>query len=454
MLLLLGRQQWKSGQPVLANERIGEAIALLEALPPGRDLAMAYSARSQLAMTDKRADEAVEFGQRALDLAIQFGDYGVQSHALNNMGAAIYCAPGERARERGLEKMEQSLAIAREHDLQAHAGRAYSNLVSGLVRSRSPLAERYLTNGLAYCELHDVQEQLIYLRSWTAYFELGSGRWDTAARIATEVLQHTDPSAIPERVTALLVLTTVRVRRGDPGAGPLLDEALKLALSTGELQRIAPVAALRAELAWYCGDLERVAAEAAVGLTAAATHWDEWLEGEVAFWAHRADSSKPVRADLAAPYRLMSQGDWESAAAAWHELKMPYESALALADGTEEAQREALAILEELGAGPLAAIVRHRLREQGVRGIPRGPRASTRNNPAGLTSREVEVLRLLVHGHTNPDLAEHLHLSVKTVDHHVSAILEKLDVHSRTEAVAAAFGLGIVKPVEDPIART
>jgi len=55
------------------------------------------------------------------------------------------------------------------------------------------------------------------------------------------------------------------------------------------------------------------------------------------------------------------------------------------------------------------------------------------------------VLRLLVSGYTNPQLAHKLHLSAKTIDHHVSSILEKLDVHTRTEAVAAAFGLGIVQ---------
>jgi DNA-binding NarL/FixJ family response regulator len=85
------------------------------------------------------------------------------------------------------------------------------------------------------------------------------------------------------------------------------------------------------------------------------------------------------------------------------------------------------------------------LRELGVRGIPRGPRASTRGNPAGLTRREIQVLTLLVRGDTNGALARRLHISAKTVDHHVSSILEKLDVCSRTEAVAAAFGLGILK---------
>jgi DNA-binding NarL/FixJ family response regulator len=85
------------------------------------------------------------------------------------------------------------------------------------------------------------------------------------------------------------------------------------------------------------------------------------------------------------------------------------------------------------------------LRTRGIRAIPRGRRISTRTNPAGLTRREVQVLAVLVHGHTNSELARRMHLAPKTVEHHVSSILEKLDVRSRTQAVAAAFGLGIVK---------
>jgi DNA-binding NarL/FixJ family response regulator len=149
--------------------------------------------------------------------------------------------------------------------------------------------------------------------------------------------------------------------------------------------------------------------------------------------------------DVAEPYALMIEGDWERAAADWQQRGAPYERALALADGPQEALLESLAVLEQLGAGPLAAIVRQRLRDLGVRGIPRGPRASTRENPAGLTAREVQVLALLVQGHTNTELARRLHISAKTIDHHVSSILEKLEVRSRTEAVAAAFGLGIIK---------
>jgi DNA-binding CsgD family transcriptional regulator len=193
--------------------------------------------------------------------------------------------------------------------------------------------------------------------------------------------------------------------------------------------------------------VRRVAEQVAIGLQAAVGGGqDLWIHGELAFWGRRAVPTLEIPARIAEPYALMIAGNWEAAAAAWKCLGMPYEQALALAEGPEDALRDSLAIIEQLGAGPLGAIVRQRLRERGVRGIPRGPRSSTRDNPAGLTSREVQVLMLLVQGHTNTELAHRLHVSTRTVDHHVSSILEKLEVRSRTEAVAAAFGLGIVAP--------
>jgi DNA-binding NarL/FixJ family response regulator len=139
----------------------------------------------------------------------------------------------------------------------------------------------------------------------------------------------------------------------------------------------------------------------------------------------------------------MLAGDWQAAAGAWAEFGMPYEQALALAEGSDEQLSDALAIVSRLGAAPLATMVRRRLRERGVRGIPRGPNETTRTNPAGLTAKEIAVLALLAQGFSNAKLAQRLHRSPKTIDHHVSAIFEKLGVSSRAEAVAAAFALGI-----------
>jgi DNA-binding NarL/FixJ family response regulator len=103
----------------------------------------------------------------------------------------------------------------------------------------------------------------------------------------------------------------------------------------------------------------------------------------------------------------------------------------------------ALGLLDELGARPLAARIRTRLRELGVTKVPRGPLQETRANPAGLTARQVDVLRLVGQGYTNTQIANQLVLSVRTVDSHVAAVLDKLDVRDRRDAAARAAELGV-----------
>ena len=122
--------------------------------------------------------------------------------------------------------------------------------------------------------------------------------------------------------------------------------------------------------------------------------------------------------------------------------------ALALSYGDDDdAQQEGLASLQRLGARPAAAIVARRLRQQGTRRLTRGPRPSTRQNPAQLTHREMEVLDLLSLGLRNQVIAERLYVSQRTVDHHVASIFRKLGVRTRAEAATEAARLGLM--VED-----
>jgi DNA-binding CsgD family transcriptional regulator len=142
------------------------------------------------------------------------------------------------------------------------------------------------------------------------------------------------------------------------------------------------------------------------------------------------------------PYAAALRGDWRSAADAWLDAGDPYEHAVALAEsGQVEPTLEALAILDGLGAGPAAAIVRRRLRDLGVARLPRRPQPGTRANPAGLTGRQLEILRLVAAGLSNAEIAQRLVVSPRTVDHHVSAILAKLGVPTRREAAAWAASL-------------
>jgi len=114
-----------------------------------------------------------------------------------------------------------------------------------------------------------------------------------------------------------------------------------------------------------------------------------------------------------------------------------------LAEGDDAARLAALAMLEDLGAQAAVDQVRKSLRAAGVRGIPRGARASTQTNPHQLTEREREVLELLCGGLRNSEIAERLCRSVRTVDHHVAAAFVKLGVNTRAEAVVAAARAGI-----------
>jgi DNA-binding NarL/FixJ family response regulator len=132
-------------------------------------------------------------------------------------------------------------------------------------------------------------------------------------------------------------------------------------------------------------------------------------------------------------------GRWRDAAQAWRELACPYEEARALADGDIDAQREALSTFERLGARPAAEALRQRLVEAGVR----GPRSSTREHPFGLTTRELQILRLLCDGLRNAEIAERLSRSVRTVDHHLAAVFAKLGVDSRLAAIQAAQRAGL-----------
>jgi DNA-binding CsgD family transcriptional regulator len=294
-----------------------------------------------------------------------------------------------------------------------------------------------------------IERELPICRVWQlgsrGRLRLLAGDWVQAAADADDVLSG--PSAPLALTWPHLVRGLVELRRaGEPSDD--LDAAWNLAQCYGEPMRLLPAAAALVEQTWLTGrDDARLDACHRL-LDAPAKPGLEWSRGELAAWLQRLDPSVDVShviGCVAEPYRLELSGQPAAAAARWADLAEPYEQALALAaTGDADDARTAVDVLDRLGADAVAAKIRLDLRARGLTTVPARRRSSTRSNPAGLTSREVEVLRLLDEGLTNAELAQRLYISQKTVDHHVSAILSKLQVANRRVATRAARELGLL----------
>ena len=423
------------GQTAAAELASQEAIELLEQLPTSRELAETYRAQAGLRMLQRDITEALAWAEKAVVLAKQFKDVATLTTAYNIIGSALIFSDYKA----GCRYLEKSLTLAQENELSSQIAGAYTNLGSGSGEMHYFLeADRYLTKGIAYALEYEQHVSRLYMMAWQALTHLYLGRWHKAEEMATAVLQYPQVSAL-SRIMALLALGLLRTRRGAPGIWETFDEALELANQTESLQRIAPVRAGRAEAAWLAGNTARSLQEAQAAYQFALDKKHPWFTGQLAFWAWQSGEKLSLPSWTAVPYAKLITGKWQAAAKAWQQRSCPYEQALALAHGNEQAQVAALAQFEQLGALPAADWLRQKLRSAGVSGIPRGPRPSTRENPFGLTDREMMVLALLSEGLSNPEIAHRLTISPRTVEHHVSAILSKMTVESRGEAAALVY---------------
>jgi DNA-binding CsgD family transcriptional regulator/tetratricopeptide (TPR) repeat protein len=422
-----------TGQKAAAEEANREALDILEPLAPNHELVAAYNMEAWLSLANADSARGVAMAEKGIAMAQHVEEEEELPRLFEIAGLCwLYLDHA-----RGVDYLERSLALALRFDHATRAGNIYSNLGSIYVDFHQfARADELFRVGKPYVLERDLVSVWAFMEGWLAIHNMHRGEWAAAEQIATSAMQRGVMS--PGRGPALIALGRLRTRRGEPEAMAALDEALDELLKQGFRQREGMIRAARAEAAWQAGDRDRTVEEARAAFDLAISHHQEWYVGELAFWMWRAGEAVDLPEWAAKPYALHINGDWRTAADEWERMGCPYEQARALADGDADAQIAALEIFERLGARPAAEALRHKMRAAGIHRIPRRPRASTRENPFGLTDRQLEILRLLVEDLSNAEIAARLHLSSKTVDHHVSAVLARLDVHSREEAAALA----------------
>ena len=440
-LRLLSRALWRLCRGQELRQAAKEAVRILAARPPGRELAWAHAQLGACYGNAGLVDESLEEFGKAREL-------GELLHQPDVLVYCLYCrgyGRVDRGRD-GTALMEQAMRLARDASLQESVGHVYTGLVEGAVRlNMFAEAERYYTAGMAYCEERELGVYSLCLQGWWAVGLSLLARWREAADIGAQMLGRHGISPV-NRLNPLRVLGAIRGRRGEAGAWDLLDEVLALTESLGEPLWIVSVRATRAELRWLADQPDLAIEEARAGYEAGLGRTDPWLFGSVATWLFRLGQPADI-SGLPEPYALEAAGDWLAAAAAWERLGRPYDAALVrLCSRDEAALRQALAALDDLGARAAAAAARKRMKTLGITAIPRGPRPATRSAPGGLTAREQEVLALLSEGLPDREISQRLFISERTVHHHVSAVLAKIGVSSRTAAAREAARLGLEVP--------
>jgi DNA-binding CsgD family transcriptional regulator/tetratricopeptide (TPR) repeat protein len=455
-LVRLSRHRFMAGDPDGADAAAAEAVALLDTpsdassdaasdaagSPSARAFAATYLGAIR-ALTGHPGTDGAAYPllRRARELATAAGRADFVALCRNYASLARPDLDDDAR----VGMLADSLRTGLEQGFYEVAARAYTNLGELCFRlNRLDELEQCVADGLAFTRERGFSSHAHNLAVHGALLALRRGDW--AAAEAT--LRPADATTEPGMPNAAGPYGRLLARRSpaidtatDPATGTaveaLLDAAWDMALRRRTITELALAGTALAEWAWLADRPDRLADLVRAWRPHATrpTAGPAWAE--VLRYARRAGLAVPTVPDDAGPWAAGLRGDWRAAADGWAQLGDPYERALELAEsGAVGPTVEALHTLDDLGAVAAAHHVRCRLRTLGMTRVPRRRAATTRANPAGLTDRQLDVHALLAEGLTNAEIAQRLVLSVRTVDSHVAAILDKLGVRTRREAAA------------------
>jgi DNA-binding CsgD family transcriptional regulator len=436
-LNVLAAALWSLDRMIEAREAAQAAIELLKRTAEVGELARAHCALLRIEAAAFAPSGVIAAAPRALKLAASAGLAEARIDAEITLGLAY----GHQGSAEAGPLLARALADARAGDLHVQTIRAYVNNVAVAADAREhATVDAVAATALTLFDEYQAAIPRDAVLIAVARSLLDRGRWDQALERAARGRREW----FGEVPLALVTEALIHARRGEDGAQSLLERALAGVAGVPEGWRHAVIYAALAEIAWLRGDRQAVLARVAEARRA------PWFaefgrpSGELALWAARCGERLEPPPTAPPPVLLELAGDWRGAIRAWRELEAPYEGALAALAGDDRSARGAMAALQRLDARAAAREFARARAERGSR-APRGPQRATRANAAGLTRREQEVLVHVARGHTNPEIARALHLSERTVAHHVSAILSKLGSGTRTAAVAAARAAGVLQ---------